>query len=1212
MKKMEKTDFCPREKLKLLVRLSCALLFVALLGTPGKGFGQEKRFTFEYKHVPVSTIYLYIEKNSDYSFVYNTQEIQRIGLKDYKFENATLQEILDYCLKGTGLEYEIRDKHVIIRPIREIRGPQDMQHIQGKVVGKDSIALPGVTVLVKGTSMGVTTDTKGYYSMYIPRRDDAVLVFSFVGMKTREVPCKGKNTVNVVLEEDVTTMDEVVVTGYQTMRKSDVVGSVTTVKASDIMMPAYTSIDQMLQGRVAGMMVMNTSSRVGTSPKIRIRGTSTILGNQDPLWVVDGIIQPDPLPIDRSDAMIDDLKNILGNQISWLNPADIETITVLKDASATAIYGSKAANGVIVITTKRGQQDRMTVNYSGTFSFRARPNYGLFNLMNSKERIQFSREAFEAGAIYDRTPIASMDTYEGIMYLFYNKKISMSEAEDAILNLEKKNTNWFKLLTRNSFSHNHNLSLSGGSNKVTYSASLGYSDQSGIELNNDAKNLSGRINVGIQLHPKVHVDMNLIGAIDKTWGYAAEVSPMKYATETSRSVLAYDDNGDRYFEQRRGSYSYNNTEHYLGYNILNEIDHSYSKNKSSRISGSLNLSWDVLSWLKYELVAGINSNIGTSESYAGEQTYYVANRYRGYDFGTEEYGSEKFNAAALPFGGELVNGVTDVYGWNIQNKVSFSKTIEEDHRVNILLGTEVASTRNLDRSQNIFGYVAERGERVVQPTPIKDLVPIGSGGVYGWGILDKLYNGQGWSRTTSVANQFSIFATLAYSYKNRYVLNASMRNDASNRFGQDQNKRFDPTYSFGLSWNIAQEPWLQSISNLLNQFNLRVTYGIQGNAVNSISPELILNMGSVKPYYGEYMSTISRLPNPDLSWERTKSWNFGIDIQLVQWVTMNLEYYTKLSNNIVNQVIALEYGRDGMEINGGRITNSGVEYTLNITPIRSKNWGWTIGLNSSKNWNKAKTQSISEIRLNDYLTGSSDKVLKKGYAMSSFWSYSYRGINPNSGSPEFNLIFQEDEQGNFIKDDYGNNKLREISEYTDILVYSGKTEPDFTGGLTTRLRWKGLTFGANFSLLLGAKKRLPNPYPSNGNIPLSNVNLSKELTKRWRKTGDEKFTDIPGVYSGRIPSDIILQDGMSHNAYDMWSNSDLRVVSASFLRCQQMSLTWNVNEVWCAKLGLKSLSLNAIVNNVFVIADKKFHGFDPELGDSVQPKMYSFGVSVGF
>ena len=190
---------------------------------------------------------------------------------------------------------------------------------------------------------------------------------------------------NIVLLESEEELGEVVVTGYQTMRKSDVVGSVTTIKASDVMMPAYTSIDQMLQGRVAGMMVMNTSSRVGTNPKIRVRGTSTILGNQDPLWVVDGIIQPDPIPIDQSNLMVDDLKNILGNQISWLNPADIETITVLKDASATAIYGSKAANGVIVITTKRGKGGVMTVNYSGTFSFRSRPHYGLFNLMNSAD-----------------------------------------------------------------------------------------------------------------------------------------------------------------------------------------------------------------------------------------------------------------------------------------------------------------------------------------------------------------------------------------------------------------------------------------------------------------------------------------------------------------------------------------------------------------------------------------------------------------------------------------------------------------------------------------------------------------------------------------------------------------------------------------------------------------------------------------------------------
>ena len=547
MEKKGKSGLYPREKLKLLARFQRALLLLIFFSLPIVSFGQEKKFTFSFKHVPISTVYLHIEKNSDYSFVYNTQEVQRIGLKDYKFENASIREILDYCLKGTDLTYEIRDKHIIIHRDYQKKGLEEMVVVRGKVVGADDVVLPGVTVLLKGTVTGVTTDAEGKYSIFVPKKG-ATLIFSFVGMKTKEVVCGDKREINVTLEEDVQAMEEVVVTGYQTLRKSDVVGSVTTVKASDIMMPAYTSIDQMLQGRVAGMMVMNTSSRVGTSPKIRIRGTSTILGNQDPLWVVDGVIQPDPLPLNQNDMMVDDLKNILGNQISWLNPADIETITVLKDASATAIYGSKAANGVIVITTKRGQTDRMTVNYNGTFSFRIRPHYGLFNLMNSEERIQFSQEAFAAGAVYQNVPVESLNTYEGIMTLFYAKQISKEEAEMAIQRLGQTNTDWFKLLTRNSFSHNHNLSISGGSEKIVYNVSLGYSDQAGVEKDNDAKNLSGRINVGIELHPKVRVDMSLIGSVNRTWGYAAGVNPLEYATSTSRSVLAYDDVGNQYFQ----------------------------------------------------------------------------------------------------------------------------------------------------------------------------------------------------------------------------------------------------------------------------------------------------------------------------------------------------------------------------------------------------------------------------------------------------------------------------------------------------------------------------------------------------------------------------------------------------------------------------------------------------------------------------------------
>lgn len=1192
------------------------LFLMAFLCLPKESFSQDKRFTFNLKKVPFSTMCMEIQKNSDYSFVYNADEVQCIGLRDYQFKEATLVEILKECLEGSGLNYRIQDKHVVIF-LQESRQKQlaEMRLVSGKVTNKGGSAMPGVTVLLKGTHIGATTNADGDFQIYIPREGQQILVFSFVGLKTLEVDCTNKERLEVVMEEVVLDMEEAIAIGYQSMRKRDMVGSVTTIKADDIMMAGAMSIDQMLQGRVAGMMVMNTSSRVGTSPKIRVRGTSTILGNQEPLWVVDGIIQPDPIPISQEDVMTNDLKNILGNQISWLNPSDIDNITVLKDAAATAIYGSKAANGVIVITTKRGKVNNLTVRYSVSFNFRARPNYGMFNLMNSAERIQFSNEAFKEGALYQYVPQESEYTYEGIMRMLYNHKLGKGEAEDAIQRLAEMNTDWFKILTRNSFSHNHNLTIAGGSKRINYNASLGFTDQSGVERRNDSKKLSGRLNLGVQLHTKVRVDLILAGTVSETDGYAANVNPVEYAKTTSRAVPAYNEDGSRYFLQKLTNYRLNTNEDvYLGYNIMNEMDNSYSRNKTTMLSSTMNFSWNILPWLKYEFVGGLNIQNGAREAFAGEQTYYVASQYRGYDYGTEEYGTNRYNAAMLPHGGELYNSDANQTSWNIHNKLAIQKTFGEDHRLNVLLGTEVASTANKDRMQKIWGYSPERGEIAFQPRPLDEIVPMSSVSLPDWGILQPLYNGSGWKRTNMTSNTFSLFATLAYTYKNRYVFNGSIRNDESNRFGQDQNKRFDPTYSFGLSWNVADEPWMAGVNGVLNQLTLRASYGIQGNAVQSVSPELILKRGAIKKYFANYTSSIYRLPNPELSWERTKSWNFGMDVQLFRWVMMDLEYYRKSSSNIITQKIALEYGMPTMLLNGGRVTNSGVEYTLNITPVQTKTWTWTIGLNSSKNWNESRTPSADEKTVWDFLEGSTTKVLKKGYDLSSFWSFAFRRLNPETGRPEFHNINQIDENGDIKKNEKGELLLADATEITDFLVYSGKSLPDFTGGITTRLRWKDLTFGANFSLLIGAKKRLADPYPASYRLPASDVNLNRELLNRWKKPGDEAYTNIPGVYTGQEDENAYIPDRYQTNinVTKMWALSDIRVVSASFLRCQQMSLTWNMNRKWCSQLRLKSLQLSATMNNVFVIASKKFHGLDPELGDSVQPKMYSVGLNVSF
>lgn len=1184
-----------RQKKRLRIFVPEVMLLCMVLFTPFSVFSQNQMVTITLSDADIDAVFKSIKVQTGLNFMYNVDKIKKINPVSLNVNNVTVDSVLNLLLAGSSFVFAYKENTIVIsgKETGSTRGKADFS---GKVTDRQGNPLAGVAVFLKGTTVGTTTNTNGFFEFPATTTDRAVLCFSFIGMKKVEQLVVVDRPVVIQLEEDVQEMEEVVVTGYQTLKKRDVTGSVTTIKASDIMMPAYTSIDQMLQGRVAGLMVMNTSSRVGTSPKIRIRGTSTILGNRDPLWVVDGIIQPDPLPMDQSDAMVDDLKNIIGNQVSWLNPADIETITVLKDASATAIYGSKAANGVIVITTKKGRSDHMTVNYSGNLSFRTRPKYNQFNLMDSHERIQFSKDAFMFGATYMPEPSESMDTYEGVMRLYMARKITKEAAEQQIQKLESANTDWLKILTRNALSHNHNLSISGGSSKITYNASMGYGDNAGVEQGNEASNLSGRLHLGVTLHPKVQVDLNLAGSINENKGYAADVNPLNYATTTSRSVLAYDDDGSKHFLKRKALYELHNFESFFNYNILNEIENSYSKSRSTRLDGTLNFKWQILPWLSYEFMGGINDNINLSESYAGENTFYVTSKYRGYDVGTAANASELFKAAMLPFGGKLYNSNTGTSGWNVQNKLLFSKTFAEIHRLNAIVGTEVSSALTKTAASTIWGYLPERGEGIVQPTPLEDLVPIGDRYPGDWGVFDELYNGA-WRHTTQTTRMFSLFATLAYSLNDRYVFNASIRNDISNRFGQDQNKRFDPTYSVGLSWDVASENWMENISGVLNQFNIRATYGVQGNSLSSVSPDVILREGGVKLTYNEFKVNLSSLPNPNLSWERTKSWNLGVDIQLFKWITMNVEYYGKRSNVITNQEIGVEYGLRTMLINGGRVTNEGVEYTLNMTPVQTKDWAWTIGLNSSKNWNKMGSKPIDGITLDNYLQGTPSKVLKKGYPLSAFWSYSYKGLNPENGLPEFNLLDVEEDEFS--------------GDYSDLLVYSGQSEPDFTGGLTTRLRWKGFTLGMDFALVLGAKKRLPNPYPHQGHIPDSHTNLDRDLLKCWKNPGDEKSTDFPALYRGSMSSDVPVPHIGTLDGIDVWSNSDIRVANASFLRCQQLSLNWKVSTNWCEKIGMKNLTVNATLNNVFVICSKKFNGFDPELDNSVQPKIFSFGVNIG-
>ena len=444
-------------------------------------------------------------------------------------KDSDVRTILDACLKNSGYTYSILDKVIVIRKA-EPQQQEQIKKIRGTITDKKKVPLPGVTVLIKGTTTGVSTDMNGKFEMVQPKDSNIVLLVSFIGMKTQTIPYKGQD-LTIVMEEDSQEMEEVVVTGYQVINKKKSTSAITSVKMDDIMIPGATSIDQMLEGRVSDMILMTNSGEVGVAPKIRIRGTSTLVGNREPLWVVDGIIVQDPVPISSEELNDPDYINRIGNAIAGLNPQDIERLDILKDAAATALYGTKAANGVIVITTKKGRVGDPIISYNMTTTFRQRPRYTdrKINVMNSRERIQLSRELFDQHYVYNGSvnPVG----YEGLLNDLYNGKLTDTQFSQEVAKLETMNTDWFKLLTEDTFSHQHTVSISGGSEKTRYYSSIGFSRDNDVIKGNYNQRYTASLNVETTLTKWFTASFQMQGNVSHREYNQDAINPMDYALQ---------------------------------------------------------------------------------------------------------------------------------------------------------------------------------------------------------------------------------------------------------------------------------------------------------------------------------------------------------------------------------------------------------------------------------------------------------------------------------------------------------------------------------------------------------------------------------------------------------------------------------------------------------------------------------------------------------
>lgn len=1199
-------------KIMNVMKLTAILIMAAIFQASASGHAQT--VTLSAETIPLKNVFAAIKVQTGYVVFSNANTIdeqQRISLS---VKDMPLEELMVLLLKDLPVTYLIKGKTIVLSRKSAMAAEPALPpgSASGTIRSAAGEPLPGVSIRIKNTSIGTISAANGNFSLVnIP--DNAVVVFSMLGYEPVEVGFRrtengfiaftvkreqagllrstesGAPVLSLTMRTRDLSINDVVVNGYSSVNKGNYVGAVYSVRADDIRIAGETSIDQMLQGVVPGMNVMVQSGQVGATPKIRIRGTSTILGNQEPVWVVDGIIQRDPLPLPPNSGSLagdlGDLRLIASNAISWLNPNDIETITVLKDASATAIYGSQAANGVIVLTTKKARPGQISVSYNTNLSVGQRPKYAQFDLMNSQELMRFSKEVYEGrdSYTYDVLPIG----YGGLIQRLQNKEIDYDEYMQGFRKLENQNTDWFDYLFRNAFSQNHSVSISGGNEKLMNRTSLNMQQQIGEAKGNDLRSFSASSNTTLRLGNRLTVNLLLNGSVRNADGFAYGVSPFDYAYNTSRTIPMYNEDGTLFYHEKRGiiSSAIPGKAGFL-YNVQNEIENTGSLNTNSTLGTTADVRFKLAKGLEYQGLLSYSSATTRQKSYATELSWYITNE-RGYDFGSVASNSPEENNTRLPFGGlaALQNSTNKSY--TFRNSLVYNRIFSKVHSVTVQGGIEARSSLLESDLSTRYGYLRYRGETFAPVPHRPDLVS---------GPRVDLHEAmrQNSRIVNQESNYLSEYVSAFYGFDQRYVFNFNARLDASNRFGQDKNKRFQPTWSVGGKWRMANEKWFRNVA-WLNNLDLSATYGYQGNAVEEVSPYLIATDGGLSNLYNQYILNIKSLPYMDLGWEKTKTWNLGADISLFNGrVSATANYFRKVSNVLSPRQVPLENGMDAAIVFGSQMENYGYDFIINVMPIRTKNVTWQLAVNSGRTRNVVKDNQKINL-LNDYLGGT---AVLNGRPYTTFYSYSFAGLSPANGVPMFNYLDGK------LSDDYSN-----------FLVETGKLEPDFTGGVNTSLRYKTISLQVMFAVAFGADKRLPVYYNSSG-APTPQQNAPRVLDQRWKQPGDEQHTNIPAVPPGnprRFEVELPLLNPLAVSPYDLYNMSDIMVANADFIRCRQVSLNYQFGPSVLKQLHLRNLSSSFSLTNPFLIVfDKAWRGYDPETTGWPARRVTSVSLNMTF
>lgn len=1091
--------------------------------------------------------------------------------------------------------------------------------VSGMVFDKTGEPLVGANVRVTlGRKVWTAqTDSKGAYRVKLPAGTSTAglsISASYLGMKRQTK--SGRSNVahyDFMLDDHSQSLGEAVVTGYGTISTREKTSAITSLKMEEILMPGMTSLEQALEGRVPDMVFMQNSGEVGATARMRIRGTSTLIGNREPLWVLDGIPLSDPVDVTNEQLNDPDYINYIGNAISGINPQDIERVDVLKDAAATALYGTRAANGVIVVTTKKGEPGPPRITYNSQLKYTARPRYSDRDiyLMNSQERVQFGQELMNLHYTFPNH--MTMVGYEGAYHRFVTGQTDYNGFLAEVQRAETVNTDWFKLLTHDTFNHNHTVALSGGSETARYYASLGYNREEGVQLHHNNDRYTASLNMQTRIAKVIQANIRLNANVQKKTQLPGEIDLLGYAYGTTRALPAFNNDGSYFFYQR---HAYNvgtdkNEQYKYAYNILNEIENAEKLYSSNGIMAALDLTYRFKTLLDLTLTTSYQRTHSDNSTWFGEKSNYAA-QLRNAEYGQAPIPGD-YGLSDMPYGGVYNTGTNVNENFTLRAQANFRHALGEkkQHLLSASLGYEMNVSNTDGFSENTRGFFKSRGLKYVNMTAEE---------------MNRFPKYASWvahnhpTLRADKTHRLSGYAIFSYSYGSLFSLSANTRFDASNKFGSRSNEKFLPVWSASGMLNLKS--LLLRQYDAVSDLRLRTSFGKTGNMVDNQTPNLLLRQESLDTYYGENVSKVDALPNPYLRWEQTDQWNVGVDASLFDYrLTVGVDaYYKHTKDAFDNTLVSPFNGVENYVMNGSDITNSGFSINLSAYLLKTRDWSWLVSANYSVVYNSINTKTANKYKIEKYLNGT---AIMDGKSIGTFYSYNFIGLDPQNGLPLF--------------DDYRDRQhLLEGQPLDRIMervgVVSGSREPNFAGSFYSTLRYQQWSLSASFNYALGNKIRKFALYKDVLDGVSSENNVRKEFTHRWRKPGDERHTQLPSLIS---PSDPAFGDNRYHwsaatpaatqgfeafadNYWMMYDNSNARVVSGSYLRLSNLALRYQFTRKQLKGLPFSNLAFDAAVTNVFTLKSSALEGQDPtQSGFSLQTSLslrpsFTFGLRVSF